>query len=148
MFEQIYLDRTVHVHHRKIRDTIESCLSEHTLKTKWPHFKNHKMKEIATVYWESVKLMIFNTGWPLAVLLLQDMIEKQFRKATLVELIRDHNLHSLVQGYNWAKMFLGVFFICFSAWRHSVSMQITPHLHNLCNKLNKINTKWTKYPNQ
>ena len=27
----------------------------------------------------------------------------------IVELIRDHNLHSLVQSYNWAKMFLGAF---------------------------------------
>ena len=30
------------------------------------------------------------------------------------ELIRDHNLHFLVQGYNWAYMFLGAFkfFFC------------------------------------
>ena len=36
----------------------------------------------------------------------------------------------------------------FSDWRRSVSMQITPHLHNLCNKLNKINKKSTNHPNQ
>ena len=36
-------------------------MSEHTLKTKWTHFKSHKIKVIAIVYWESVKLMIFST---------------------------------------------------------------------------------------
>ena len=43
--------------------SVESCLSEHTLKTKWTHFKSHKIKVIAIVYWESVKLMIFSTEW-------------------------------------------------------------------------------------
>ena len=43
--------------------SIKSCLSEHTLKTKWTHCKSHKIKVIATVYWEGVKLMIFSTEW-------------------------------------------------------------------------------------
>ena len=38
-------------------------MSEHTLKTKWTHFKSHKIKVIAIVYWECVKLMIFSTEW-------------------------------------------------------------------------------------
>ena len=38
-------------------------MSEHTLKTKWTHFKSHNIKVIAIVYWESVKLMIFSTEW-------------------------------------------------------------------------------------
>ena len=38
-------------------------MCEHTLKTKWTHFKSHKIKVIAIVYWESVKLMIFSTEW-------------------------------------------------------------------------------------
>ena len=38
-------------------------MSEHTLKTKLTHFKSHKIKVIAIVYWESVKLMIFSTEW-------------------------------------------------------------------------------------
>ena len=43
--------------------SIKSCLSEHTLNTKWTHFKNHKIRIIATVYWESVTLMIFSPEW-------------------------------------------------------------------------------------
>ena len=43
--------------------SVESCLSEHTLKTKLTHFKSHKIKVTAIVYWESVKLMIFSTEW-------------------------------------------------------------------------------------
>ena len=43
--------------------SVKSCLSEHTLKTKWTHFKSHKIKVIAIVYWESVKLMIFSPEW-------------------------------------------------------------------------------------
>ena len=42
---------------------VKSCLSEHTLKTKWTHFKSHKIKVIAIVYWESVKLTIFSPEW-------------------------------------------------------------------------------------
>ena len=38
-------------------------MSEHTLKTKWTHFKCHKIKVIAIAYWESVKLMIFSIEW-------------------------------------------------------------------------------------
>ena len=36
-----------------MRLTVESCLSEHMLNTKWTHF-SHKIKVIAIVYWESV----------------------------------------------------------------------------------------------
>ena len=43
--------------------TVESCMSEHTLKTKWTHFKSHKIKVIDIVYWESVKLIIFSSKW-------------------------------------------------------------------------------------
>ena len=34
---------------------------------------------------------------------------RAFGKKGAKELIRDHNLHFLVQGYNWAYMFLGAF---------------------------------------
>ena len=43
--------------------SVKSYLSEHTLKTKLTYFKSHKIKVIAIVYWESVKLTIFSPEW-------------------------------------------------------------------------------------
>ena len=43
--------------------SVKSCLSEHTLRTKLTHFKSHKIKVIAIVYWGSVKLKIFSPEW-------------------------------------------------------------------------------------
>ena len=48
---------------KSIEVSIKSCLSDHTLKTKWTHLKHHKIKVIATVYWESVKFIILSTEW-------------------------------------------------------------------------------------
>ena len=53
-------------------------MSEHTLKTKWTHFKSHKIKVIAIVYWESVKLMIFSTEWIFHARWIYNMLNIQY----------------------------------------------------------------------